>query len=92
MGNYYVEIECSLRSQWMDNDFIERCIFLLSLSIITSDFEIALIAKGVAWENLSSLVLCIHLACLLLAAITLCFALSFVAHRRHVALIALTES
>lgn len=51
---------------------IKRCIFLLSLSIITSDFEIVLIAKGAAWENLSSLVLCIHLACLLLAAIFYC--------------------
>lgn len=52
MGSYYVEkIECSLRSQWMDMDFIDRCVALLSLSIITSDFEIAPIAKGVAWET-----------------------------------------
>jgi len=49
VGNYYMEkIEYSLRNQWMNNDFTEHCVFLLSLNIITSDFEIALIAKGVA--------------------------------------------
>lgn len=91
MGNYYVEkIECSLRSQWMDSDFIERlCIFII-IEHYYIRFRNSSHSERCGVGNLNSLVLCIHLACLLLAAIRYAarFASSFVAHRRHVALIA----